>query len=433
MTPGWLDLSGGGVIAVPIGSPAAVDEPWASKQARASRRAAGEIAIDLRVRAPHRTDPRTHRELVTDVASSRTMVATMSYGIPTLGLFVALSTAAAHSPCLTFPYRASDGCPLGSTRAGACRHSDFTKASPTRYQFLSRCPVTRLHERPSSYGWRMGDTCSRRLVMFGPSVFLGNHHLPRGKRGCEIDRAWRRPGLGVAHNHRRWTPRPGWFGSMTTHTHGATRRMQCATRAGGRWGRSARPITCSRCALAADCSDRDPGGGLRRRGAAVRAAQRAGSADAWRAWRSRRPRWTIARDRVGDRPRGALRRRAPAARPTAQYGLGILSHVLEHVPDPPALLAEAARACGAVVMEVPLESNLSARRASKREHAEEVGHLQRLDRARGTGDRRARGPAGGGRAGGPAAAARCTCSSRAARSPARGAGRSGRCARACIA
>ena len=54
--------------------------------------------------------------------------------------------------------------------------------------------------------------------------------------------------------------------------------------------------------------------------------------------------------------------------------------MLEHVPDPPALLAEVARACHAVVVEVPLEDNLSARRGSKREHADEVGHLQRLSR-----------------------------------------------------
>jgi SAM-dependent methyltransferase len=63
-----------------------------------------------------------------------------------------------------------------------------------------------------------------------------------------------------------------------------------------------------------------------------------------------------------------------------EYELGVLSHVLEHVVDPATLLAEAARACAAVVIEVPLEANLSARRAVKREHAEEVGHLQRLDR-----------------------------------------------------
>ncbi len=67
--------------------------------------------------------------------------------------------------------------------------------------------------------------------------------------------------------------------------------------------------------------------------------------------------------------------------PDGAYELGILSHVLEHVREPAALLGEVARVCGAVVVEVPLEANISARRASKREHAEEVGHLQRLDRA----------------------------------------------------
>jgi SAM-dependent methyltransferase len=66
--------------------------------------------------------------------------------------------------------------------------------------------------------------------------------------------------------------------------------------------------------------------------------------------------------------------------PDGTYELGILSHVLEHVPDPAALLREVARACRAVLVEVPLEANLSARRSSKREHADEVGHLQRLSR-----------------------------------------------------
>jgi hypothetical protein len=54
--------------------------------------------------------------------------------------------------------------------------------------------------------------------------------------------------------------------------------------------------------------------------------------------------------------------------------------VLEHVPEPATLLAEVARVCDAVLVEVPLEANLSARRQAKREHAGEVGHLQRLDR-----------------------------------------------------
>ena len=66
--------------------------------------------------------------------------------------------------------------------------------------------------------------------------------------------------------------------------------------------------------------------------------------------------------------------------PDETYELGILSHVLEHVHEPAELLAEVARACKTVIMEVPLEDNRSARRDSKREHAEEVGHLQRLSR-----------------------------------------------------
>jgi SAM-dependent methyltransferase len=68
------------------------------------------------------------------------------------------------------------------------------------------------------------------------------------------------------------------------------------------------------------------------------------------------------------------------ADPDNAHDLGVVSHVLEHVPDPTALLAEVGRVCPAVVIEVPLEANFSARRPRKREHAAEVGHLQRLDR-----------------------------------------------------
>lgn len=63
------------------------------------------------------------------------------------------------------------------------------------------------------------------------------------------------------------------------------------------------------------------------------------------------------------------------------YDLAILSHVLEHVADPAALLREAARVAPAVLVEVPLEANRSAARASKRAEAARIGHIQFFDRS----------------------------------------------------
>src|SRR5919199_3054989 len=63
------------------------------------------------------------------------------------------------------------------------------------------------------------------------------------------------------------------------------------------------------------------------------------------------------------------------------YDVAVLSHVLEHVPEPGALLAEAARVAAWVVVEVPLEDNRSAARPAKRAEAARIGHIQFFDRA----------------------------------------------------
>ncbi len=62
------------------------------------------------------------------------------------------------------------------------------------------------------------------------------------------------------------------------------------------------------------------------------------------------------------------------------FELAVLSHVLEHVPDPASVLAEAARVAAYVIVEVPLEDNISARRGAKRAVADDVGHIQRFSR-----------------------------------------------------
>ncbi|HET8758791.1 MAG TPA: class I SAM-dependent methyltransferase [Solirubrobacteraceae bacterium] len=67
---------------------------------------------------------------------------------------------------------------------------------------------------------------------------------------------------------------------------------------------------------------------------------------------------------------------------TDEYDLAVLSHVLEHVPDPLPLLAEAARVAPSVLVEVPLEDNRSARRPAKKRLSEEAGHLHAFSRAR---------------------------------------------------
>lgn len=63
------------------------------------------------------------------------------------------------------------------------------------------------------------------------------------------------------------------------------------------------------------------------------------------------------------------------------WDLVYATHVFEHLLDPAPLLVEMARVARVVVIEVPLEANLSGRRPAARAASAGVGHVQRFDRS----------------------------------------------------
>jgi SAM-dependent methyltransferase len=71
-------------------------------------------------------------------------------------------------------------------------------------------------------------------------------------------------------------------------------------------------------------------------------------------------------------------RRVPVA--DGAYDLVFASHVLEHVHSPADLLQEMARIGRAVIIEVPLEANLSAQRPRGRAASKAAGHIHRFSR-----------------------------------------------------
>jgi SAM-dependent methyltransferase len=104
-----------------------------------------------------------------------------------------------------------------------------------------------------------------------------------------------------------------------------------------------------------------------------------------------RPQWSFSGVEIAERAVEIARARCPDADvrlydghslpfETGAFRLGILSHVLEHVADPVALLREAARVSYSVIVEVPLEANVSTFRESKKQIARDVGHIQRFSR-----------------------------------------------------